>query len=399
MTKLSIQDIPLKDQTILMRVDFNVPLDTSGNITDDARIKASLPSIEYVINQDAKLILMSHLGRPKGKKSAKFSLAPVAKRLSELLNHPVIMAPDCIGEDVEKLTKSLSSKDVLLLENLRFYEAEEKPELDPSFAKKLASYADVYVNNAFGAAHRDHSSITTITQYFPQKAVAGFLLDKEIAFLSKLAHQPKRPFYAILGGAKVSTKIGVIKNLIEKVDSIFIGGGMAYTFLKAQGYSLGNSLVEDDQIENAKQIMKKCEERAVKFFLPLDIIIANDFSNDAENKIISVKENTPEGWQGMSIGPKTVEEWKNTLQQASTIFWNGPLGVFEFPNFAKATRDIAVILSNLNATTVVGGGDSVAAVNQMGLSEKFTHLSTGGGASLEYLEFGHLPGIDALCER
>ncbi len=399
MTKLSIQDIPLKDQVVLMRVDFNVPLDEFGKITDDTRIRASLPSIEYVINQEAKLILMSHLGRPKGKRSSKFSLAPIAKRLSELLNHPVIMAPDCIGEDVKSLVSSLSPKDILLLENLRFYPAEENPDLDPSFAKNLASYADIYVNNAFGAAHRNHSSITTITQYFPEKAVTGFLLDKEIAFLSKLAQQPKRPFYAILGGSKISTKIGVIKNLIEKVDSIFIGGGMAYTFLKAQGYNLGSSIIEENQIENAKQIMKKCEEKAVKIFLPSDIIISNDFSNDAESKTISVKEGVPDGWQGMSIGPKTVEEWESVLNQASTIFWNGPLGVFELPNFAKATRDIAVILSNLTATTVVGGGDSVAAINQMGLSEKFTHLSTGGGASLEYLEFGHLPGIDALCDR
>jgi len=399
MTKLSIQDISLKGQTVLMRVDFNIPLDKSGKITDDTRIKASLPSIEYVINQEAKLILMSHLGRPKGEKSSKFSLGPAAKRLSELLNHPVIMAPDCIGKDVKNLVDSLLPKDILLLENLRFYAAEERPDLDPSFAKNLASYADIYVNNAFGAAHRNHSSVTTITQYFPQKAVAGFLLDKEIAFLSKLAQQPKRPFYAILGGAKVSSKIGVIKNLIEKVDSIFIGGGMAYTFLKAQGYNLGGSLIEDNQIENAKQIMKKCEEKAVKLFLPLDIIISNEFSNNAESKVIPIKESVPDEWQGMSIGPKTVEEWSGLLQQAATIFWNGPLGVFEFPNFAKATRDIAAILSNLNATTVVGGGDSVAAINQMGLSEKFTHLSTGGGASLEYLEFGHLPGIDALCDR
>jgi phosphoglycerate kinase len=399
MTKLSIQDIKLKDKTVLMRVDFNVPLDENGKITDDTRIKAALPTIEYALNHDAKIILMSHLGRPKTKKDLKFSLAPIAKRLSELLNKPIIMANDCIGENVKKMVFSLISKDILLLENLRFYEAEENPDLDPSFAKELASYGEIYVNNAFGAAHRNHSSITAITKYFPQKAVSGFLLDKEIAFLSTLANQPKRPFYAIIGGSKISSKMGVVKNLIEKVDSIFIGGGMAYTFLKAQGITLGKSIIEEDQIENAKYIINRCTEKAVKFYLPVDLIIANNFSNEAESKIISIKDSVNENWQGMSIGPKTVEEWGLALQSAATVFWNGPLGVFEFSNFAKATRDIADVLSNLNATTIVGGGDSVAAINQAGLGEKFTHLSTGGGASLEYLEFGHLPGVDALCER
>lgn len=396
MSKLSIQDIPLKDKKVLMRVDFNVPLNNQGQITDDTRIKATLPSIEYVLNQSSALILMSHLGRPKGEKTPSYSLAPCAERLSKLLNKPVIMAPDCIGESVEKMAAHLKGGEILLLENLRFHEGEEHPEKDPSFAKKLASLADVYVNNAFGSAHRKHSSITSITRYFPQKAVTGFLLDKEIAFLGSIVNHPKRPFYAILGGAKVSSKIGVVNNLLNKVDALFIGGGMAYTFLKAQNISIGDSIFEPSHLENVKKIIELCEEKAVKLWLPSDLVISK---TEEEYKTISTKDGIDEGWKGVDIGPKTIQEWSSILEQSATVFWNGPLGIFEVPAFAKGTQGIAKILASLKATTIIGGGDSVAAIHQMNLSDKFTHLSTGGGASLEYLEFGHLPGIDALCER
>jgi len=398
MTKLSIQDVSLKDLKVLMRVDFNVPLDSNGNITDDSRIRASLPSIEYILNQGASLILLSHLGRPKGK-DPKYSLSPCAKRLSELLNRPVIMAPDCIGEKVESLVENLTAGDILLLENLRYYEAEQHPEKDPSFAKRLASYGDIYVNDAFGAAHRNHSSIVPLAKLFQQKAVAGFLLDKEVAFLGAVAHHPKRPFYAVLGGAKVSTKLGVIQNLIDQVDGLFIGGGMAYTFLKAQGMEIGNSIFDQDNIESVKDVIKKCVDKAVQLWLPVDIVITKELTNDSEKKVITVKEGIPEGWMGADIGPKTVLEWSQALGQASTVFWNGPVGVFELPSLAKGTEGIAKTLAQLPATTIIGGGDSIAAVNKMHLADKFTHLSTGGGASLEYLEFGHLPGIDALCDR
>lgn len=395
MSKLSIQDLPLKDKKILMRVDFNVPLNDKGQITDDTRIKAALPSIEYVLNQNGALILMSHLGRPKGKDKT-YSLAPCAKKLSQLLNRSVIMAPDCIGKSVEELANQLTAGDILLLENLRFHEGEEHPEEDPSFAKSLASLADIYVNNAFGAAHRKHASITTITQYFPQRAVTGFLLDKEIAFLSSLINQPKRPFYAILGGAKVCSKIGVVDSLLSKVDALFVGGGMAYTFLKAQGISIGNSIFEPSYLDKVKKMISTCEEKAVKLFLPSDLVISK---NESEHKIISTKDGIEEDWKGVDIGPKTIQEWSEVLTQSATVFWNGPLGIFEIPTFAKGTYQIAKALASLQATTIIGGGDSVAAIHQMNLSDKFTHLSTGGGASLEYLEFGHLPGIDALCER
>ncbi len=399
MDKLSIKDLDLKNKKVLMRVDFNVPLNDDGTIADDSRIKASLPSIRYVIDHDGSLILMSHMGRPKGKKDPKLSLKNCAIRLSELLNTDVIMAPDCIGEDVEELAKELKPRDVLLLENLRYYEAEEKPEKDPSFAEKLAKLGDIYVNDAFGTAHRKHSSIYTITKYFPKKSAAGFLLQKEIDYLGKCVTNPEKPFFAIVGGAKISTKIGVITNLIGKVDSLFIGGGMAYTFLKAKGIDVGKSIFEQDKVEEAKNIMKKCEEKKVNLFLPMDLVIADDFKNEANHKIISTNENIPTGWEGMDIGPKTIDKWSKELEKGKTILWNGPLGVFEFPNFAKGTNAIARILSNISATTIVGGGDSVAAINNLNLIDKFSHVSTGGGASLEYIEYGHLPGIEALSDK
>ena len=288
---------------------------------------------------------------------------------------------------------------ILLLENLRFYPAEEKPSTDPTFAQKLAALGDIYVNDAFGTAHRSHSSTAIIAQFFPGKAAAGLLLQKEMNFLGSLISAPKRPFYAIIGGAKISTKMGVLKSLLSKVDGIFIGGGMAYTFYKAQGIKIGDSIHEEDQIPTALEFLKECAEKKVTLWLPSDTLIADAFSNDAKTQIVSSSQEIPEGWQGMDIGPKTIEEWKKALQGAGTVFWNGPLGVFEFPRFAEGTEAIARTLAALNATTVVGGGDSVAAINKLGLASKFSHVSTGGGASLEFIEYGHLPGIDALSDK
>lgn len=396
--KLSLKDLDVENKKVLMRVDFNVPLNKDGTIADDTRIRESIPSIQYVLKEGGSVILMSHLGRPKGKKSPEFSLAPCAKRLSELLKMPVQFAPDCIGPEVEKMAAQLQPKQVLLLENLRFYAAEEEPESDPTFARKLAALGDVYVNDAFGTAHRAHSSTAIVAEYFPHRAATGFLMEKEIAFLGSAVSNPKHPFYAIIGGAKISTKMGVLESLLEKVDGLFIGGGMAYTFLKAQGLSIGDSIHEDGLIEEAQEFMEECKKQEVSLWLPEDIVIAKEFKNEAESKIAPVKQGISPGWQGMDIGPVTVKKWIQALQNGQTIFWNGPLGVFEFPNFAKGTQEIAKALAQLKATTIVGGGDSVAAINNLGIASKFSHVSTGGGASLEYIEFGHLPGIDALTD-
>lgn len=390
---MNIQDLPISGKKVLIRVDFNVPFDKQGAITDDTRIREALPTIQYILDKGGSVILMSHLGRPDGKKDPKFTLKPCAERLSQLLGKEVKMAPDCVGDEVEKLVKGLKPKEVLVLENLRFYPAEEKPEKDPEFAKKLAKLADFYVNDAFGTAHRAHSSTATIAQYFKGKRAAGFLLQKEIDFLGSHFAKPEHPFYAVIGGAKVSTKLGVLKSLLSKVDALFIGGGMAYTFMKAQGLSIGDSLCEDNLLEEARQFLKDAKK---PIYLPKDIVIAKEFSNDSEQKVVETSKGIPDGWQGMNIGPATSKLWKEELQKAKMVFWNGPLGVFEFPNFAKGTRDMAETLANLDAVTIAGGGDSVAAINQVGLAEKFSHISTGGGACLEYIEFGHLPGIDAL---
>ncbi len=399
MTKMSVKDIDLKNKKVIMRVDFNVPLKEDGTIADDMRIQAATETIRYILENGGALILMSHLGRPKGKKDPSLSLKPCAERLSQILNKKVKMAPDCIGEEVESMAKNLKPKEVLLLENLRFYEAETKPETDPSFAEKLSKLAEIYVNDAFGTAHRKHSSTYTITQFFPHKAVAGFLLEKELSFLGTCLQNPKRPFYAIIGGKKISTKMGVIKSLIDKVDALFIGGGMSYSFFKVKGISIGKSIFEEDQLENVKEIIKKCEAKDVKLFLPKDIVIADNFSNDANKKIIMTTDNIDDSWEGMDIGPQTIEEWSLQLKDANTIFWNGPLGVNEFLNFIKGTQAIAQALSRLPATTIVGGGDSIAAIRSLNLDNKFSHLSTGGGASLEFIEHGHLPGIDALSDK
>ncbi|MBS0624773.1 MAG: phosphoglycerate kinase [Verrucomicrobia bacterium] len=399
MEKLTLRDLPIKGKRVLMRVDFNVPLDANGQISDDSRIAASLPSIKYVLDRGGSLVLMSHLGRPDGKPNRKYSLAPCAKRLSEKLNRPVILAHDCIGQETEKKAQNLKPGEILLLENLRFHEGEEHTEKDPDFVSQLAKLGDLYVNDAFGTAHRAHASTSFIAQFFPHRAAAGFLMEREILALGSLLQNPKRPFYAVIGGSKVSTKAGVIKNLIPRIDGLFIGGGMAYTFLKAKSFSIGKSLYDEAEGSAANEIIEAAKKKGIPCHLPLDLIVASDFRNDAESRIVSIEEGVPEGWQGMGIGPKTTDIWSTELQKASTIFWNGPLSVFEMPSFAKGTFAIAEALARSKATVVVGGGDSVAAIQMMGLGGKFAHLSTGGGASLEFLEFGHLPGIDALSDK
>ncbi len=398
MAKLKLQDLDLKGKKVLMRVDFNVPLQKDGTISDDTRIRESLPSIQYILEHGGAVILMSHLGRPKAGRDPALSLAPCAKALADLLHKPVQMAPDCIGPEVQRLAGALQPGQVLLLENLRFHPAEEKPESDASFAQKLAQLGNVYVNDAFGTAHRTHSSTAVIAKYFPDRAAAGFLMQKEIDFLINLVEHPKHPFHAIIGGAKVSTKIGVLQSLLSKVDAFYIGGGMAYTFFKAQGIAIGKSICEDEQIPVAQKFLKSCREMGKELHLPADIIVADAYKPDAQQKTIEISQGIPTEWEGMDIGPQTISEWTQSLKRAQTVFWNGPVGVFEFPRFAKGTQSIAEALASLHAITVVGGGDSVAAVNQLHLAPKFSHVSTGGGASLELLEYGHLPGIDALSD-
>lgn len=393
---MKMTGLPVSGKKVLVRVDFNVPLNKEGEITDDTRIRAALPTIRYLLDNGAAVILMSHLGRPKGEFNSDLSLFPCAVRLKELLGQNVEFAKDCIGRNVEKKVAALESGEVLLLENLRFYEAEEKPEKDPTFAQKLASLGDFYVNDAFGTAHRAHSSTATIAQYFHGKAAPGFLLEKEIAFLGENFEKPKHPLYAIIGGAKVSSKLGILTSLLNKVDALFIGGGMAYTFLKAQGIAVGDSLCEDELIPKAKDFLQVAEEKKIPIFLPVDLVIADSFSTDANHKIIEIHQGIEKGWEGMDIGPVTRTQWSNTLKHAKMVFWNGPLGVFEFPDFAAGTNAIAKTLSELDAITIIGGGDSVSAINKLGIADKFSHISTGGGASLEYIEYGHLPGIDAL---
>jgi len=393
---LSLRDLSLRNRTVLMRVDFNVPLAKNGTITDTTRIQASLPCIQYVLDQGASLVLMSHLGRPKDQFNPELSLKPCAECLSELLHQPVPLAADCIGPEVQQQVKNLHPGQVILLENLRFHRAEEHPEEDPTFAKQLADLGEVYVNNAFGTAHRAHSSTTEIAKYFRDKhsAVPGFLLENEIAYLGKALLHPKRPFYAIIGGAKVSSKIGVIKVLLAKADAVFIGGGMAYTFLKAQGLPIGNSLHEDDCLEQAKEILASAKKQNKVLYLPSDHVVVKQLTQP-EEKIIC--ENIPEGFQGVDIGPKTTKVYTEALKNGATILWNGPLGIFEIPPFDAGTNAIAQALANSTATTVVGGGDSIAALQKAGLSDKISHISTGGGASLEYIEYGMLPGIEALA--
>lgn len=395
MNKKTVKDIDVKGKKVLVRCDFNVPLDGNKNITDNRRIVGALPTIKYLIENNAKVILCSHLGRPKGEVNKEFSLEPVKKELSKLLGIDVKLSDDIIGESAKKLTANMQEGEVVLLENVRYDKREE--ENDSEFSKELASLAEVYVNDAFGTAHRAHASTEGVSHYLP--AVSGFLMKKEINFLGKALENPERPFVSILGGAKVSDKIGVIENLLEKVDTLIIAGGMAYTFLKAQGYSVGNSICEEDKIELAKEIMTKAKEKNVKFLLPIDNIIATEISEDAEVKEID-SDQIPDGWQGLDIGKNTVNEFENALEDAKTVVWNGPVGYSEIDKFSKGTKSIANYLANMQgATTIVGGGDSAAAVQKLGLADKFTHISTGGGASLEFLEGKKLPGVECLLDK
>jgi phosphoglycerate kinase len=395
MTRQSLKDLPLKGKKVLIRVDFNVPLD-KGKITDDTRIVSSLPTIRYVIEQGGYPILMSHLGRPKGKSSPEFSLAPCARRLAELLGKPVIMAPDCIGENVQKQITRLSVGESVLLENLRFHPGEEKPKEDPGFAKQLAQLGEVYINDAFGTAHREHASTFTIVPQFKGNAAAGFLMEKEIRFLGDALTKPKRPFFAVIGGAKVSSKIGVIKALVKKIDVLLIGGAMAFTFLKAKGIEIGDSLFEPEFLDTAKAILDAYESAGVKLMLPIDHVIVKDPEQENLIRFVLNEEGIPKGYQGVDIGPETIEQFSQELQHAKTVFWNGPMGIFEKKSFSKGTRALAEAIAGLKATTIVGGGDSVSAIRSMNMVHQFTHISTGGGASMEYIEYGTLPGIEAI---
>ncbi|MCX7710512.1 MAG: triose-phosphate isomerase [Clostridia bacterium] len=394
MNKKTIEDIDVKGKKVIVRVDFNVPLDADRKITDDKRIVGALPTIKYLVDNGAKTILVSHLGRPKNGFEDKYSMKPAAERLSELLKKPVIMASDVIGEDAKAKAAALKDGEVLMLENVRFHKEEEKN--DPAFTKELASLAEIYVNDAFGTAHRAHASTAGLADHLP--AVSGFLIQKELEFMGKALANPARPFVAILGGAKVSDKIAVIENLIDKVDTLIIGGGMAYTFLKAKGYRIGNSICEDDKLDLAKTLMEKAEKKGVNLMLPIGSIVGKEFKNDTEHKYVP-SDDMPDGWMGMDIGSLTIEKFSKEIRKAKTIVWNGPMGVFEFENFATGTKEVARAVAESGAVSIVGGGDSAAAVEQLGFADKITHISTGGGASLEFLEGKVLPGIAVLLDK
>ena len=391
--KKTIEDIEVSGKRVLARCDFNVPL-KEGVITDDKRIVEALPTIKYLASHGAKVILCSHLGRPKGQFNAKYSLAPVAARLSELLGKPVAMAADVIGEDAKAKAAALGEGEVLLLENVRFHAEEEKN--NPEFARELSTFGDIFVNDAFGTAHRAHASTAGLADYLP--AVCGYLINKEISIMGKALSDPKRPFVAILGGAKVSDKIGVINNLLDKADTIIIGGGMAYTFVKALGGSIGTSLCEEDKLEYALEMVKKAEAKGVKFLLPIDTVVADKFAADADSKVVLTRE-IPDDWMGLDIGPKTIECFSEALKSAGTVVWNGPMGVFEMEKFAVGTKSVAKAIAESEAVSIIGGGDSAAAVEQLGFADKMTHISTGGGASLEFLEGLALPGIACLADK
>ncbi|MDD4688867.1 MAG: phosphoglycerate kinase [Eubacteriales bacterium] len=397
MNKKTIEDIQVAGKKVLVRCDFNVPLDADGNITDETRIDGAMPTIKYLVDNGAKVILCSHMGKPKGEPKPEFSLAPVAASLSKKLGKEIVFAadPEVVGENAKKAVAEMKDGDVVLLENTR-YRAEETKNIE-TFSKELASLADIFVNDAFGSAHRAHCSTAGVTQYL-DTAVAGYLIEKEIAFLGNAVNNPVRPFVAILGGSKVSSKISVINNLLDKVDTLIIGGGMAYTFMKSLGEEVGDSLLETDYIDYAKEMMEKAEKNGVKLLIPVDTIVADAFSNDANFKTVE-RGGIEKGWEGVDIGEKTIALYTDAIKEAKTVVWNGPMGVFEMPNFAKGTNAVAQVLAQIDATTVIGGGDSVAAVNQAGLGDKMSHISTGGGASLEYLEGKELPGIAALNDK
>lgn len=394
MKKKSVEDIAVSGKRVLLRCDFNVPLNEKLEITDETRLVASLPTIRYLIKEGAKVILCSHLGRPKGEWNEKYSLKPVAKRLSELLRTEVKMSKDVIGEDAKALASSLKDKEVMLLENVRFHKEEEKN--DPEFAKKLASLAEIYVNDAFGTAHRAHASTEGVAKYLP--AVCGYLIQKEIEIMGGALTNPKRPFVAILGGSKVSDKIELIKNLLSKVDTLLIGGGMAYTFIKSEGHNVGTSLCEDDKLDLARELLQSAKQKGVKFLLPIDIVCADKFEADAKPVTFDA-DKIPDNMMGMGIGEKTAKLYADIAKDAQTVVWNGPMGVFEFKNFATGTKIVAEGLAACKGTTIIGGGDSAAAVEQLGYADKMTHISTGGGASLEFLQGIELPGIACLLDK
>ena len=395
MNKITVRDLDLDGKKVLMRCDFNVPLDENKNITDKTRIVAAMPTIKYVLDHNAKLILCSHLGRPKGEVKPELSLKPVADELSKELGREVKLAKDIVGPSAHELTENMKEGDVVLLENVRFDPREEKN--DEEFSKELASLAEVYVNDAFGTCHRAHASTAGVAAYLPSGV--GFLIEKELKVLGDALNNPRRPFVAILGGAKVSTKIGVIDALLNKVDVLLIGGGMAYTFYKSMGYGVGNSICELDKLDLAKELMQKAKEKGVKLVIPVDNVIGKEFKPDTESKIVAYNE-IPDGWEGFDIGPKTVKMYEEELKNAKTILWNGPVGLFEFDQFANGTNSIAKYMANLDdCTTIIGGGDSAAAVTKIGLADKMTHISTGGGASLEFIEGKKLPGIEAIPDK
>lgn len=396
LNKKSVEDLQVSSKRVLVRCDFNVPMDDNKNITDDRRITSALPTINYLLEHDAKVILMSHLGRPKGEPNPKYSLEPVAKRLSELLGNKVIFAKDdnVVSDNVKDIVENMKEREVVLLENTRYRKEEEKN--GEGFSKELASLGELYVNDAFGTSHRAHASNVGVSKFLPSSV--GFLVKKEIDVMGKALENPERPFVAILGGAKVSDKIGVIENLIEKVDSILIGGGMAYTFLKAKGYNIGTSLLEEDKVELAKKLMEKAKTKNVKLLLPVDTVVAKEFKNDTEFKTVKA-ENIPDDMMGLDIGEETVKIFSDEIKNAKTVVWNGPMGVFEMENFKKGTNSIAKALAETEAITIVGGGDSASAVEKAGYGDVITHISTGGGASLEFLEGKVLPGIAAISDK
>lgn len=394
MNKKTVKDVDLNGKKVLLRCDLNVPLDENQNITDNTRIVAALTTINYLLENNCKIVITSHLGRPKGEFKPEFSLAPVAAELSKLLGREVKMAKDVIGEDAKRLKENLKDGEIVLLENVRFHR--EETDNDPVFSKELAEGCDIFVNDAFGSAHRAHASTTGVASFLP--AVAGFLMEKEIDFLKNAIDNPVRPLMAILGGSKVSDKIGVIDALLDKVDNLFIGGGMSYTFFKAQGLEVGNSICEPDKCDLALEALEKAKANGVRMYLPLDIKVAKEYGPDAEMQVVDF-DKMPSDWEGMDIGPKTIKMYSEKLQDAKTVIWNGPVGVFEFDRFAVGTNSIAKAISELDATTIIGGGDSAAATVKSGLADKMTHISTGGGASLELLEGRKLPGLEALQDK